>query len=268
MSAQSEEHTVHSADGTRIGFVKLGSGPSLVLVHGGVNTVDAWLPVATAMAEQLTCHVIDRRGRGRSGDGPKHALDRECEDIKAVLDFAGPGAHLLGHSYGAICSLEAACRFPVGRLVLYEPPLALFFGRQKMEELLRRFRAAMESNQADQAMALFLKGGPGLSDDDVSALQATPLWKEMVELAPTLTRELEAIIGLDSNLERYRELSVRTLLLVGTASSADLKAASSGLEDTLPNVRTVLLDGQSHVANLLVPDVVAREVIEFLLANS
>ena len=123
MSAESEEHTVHSADGTKIGFVRLGSGPSLVLVHGGVNTRDAWLPVATVIANQFTCYVMDRRGRGRSGDGPEHSLDRECEDIKAVLDFAGPGAHLLGHSYGAICALEAACRFPVGRLVLYEPPL-------------------------------------------------------------------------------------------------------------------------------------------------
>ena len=265
MSVQLQEQTVRSADGTRIGFVKLGSGPSLVLVHGGVSTVDAWLPVATAMAEQFRCYVIDRRGRGRSGDGPEHSLDRECEDIKAVLDIAGPGAHLLGHSYGAICSLEAACRFPVDRLVLYEPPL--FFSGQKAEELIEHFCAAMESNQVDQAIALFLKGGPELSDDEVSALQATPLWKEMLELAPTLARELEAINRLGSNLERYRELSVRTLLLVGTASSADLKAASSGLGDTLPNVRTVLLDGQGHVANLLVPDAVAREVTDFLLAS-
>lgn len=262
MTDQAQELTARSADGTKIGFTKFGSGPSVVLVHGSVSTGEDWLPVATSMADRFTCYVMDRRGRGRSGDGPEYSLAREGEDIKAVLDCAGPGAHLVGHSYGAICSLEAASRFSVGRLALYEPPL---LGGENPEELARLFRAAMERNQADQAMALFLERGPGLSGAEVAVLQTTPLWKRMVELAPTLPREMDAIRQLRFDLERYRSLSARTLLLVGTASPPHLKTASSGLQDTLPDARTVLLDGQSHIANMLAPDLVAREISEFLL---
>ena len=86
-------------------------------------------------------------------------------------------------------------------------------------------------------------------------------------LAPTFAREVEAISCLKSNLVPYRELSMPTLLLVGTASVAHLKEASSGLQDTLPNAKTVLLEGQGHIANLIAPDLVAREVSDFLLAS-
>lgn len=265
MSLQFEEREVQSADGTRIGFVTFGSGPALVIVHGSAGTRDAWLPVATALAGQFTCHLIDRRGRGRSGDAREHSMARECEDVEAVLGVAGSGAHLLGHSYGGICVLEAARRFPVGRLVLYEPPL--FHSGQKSEELGKQIRSAMESDQPEEALACFLRGGPELSAAEVSAFQATPLWKEAVKLAPTFAREVEAINRLKSDLDRYREVSMPTLLLVGTASTSHLKDASSGLQDTLPNARTVLLDGQGHIANFLAPDLVAREVSDFLLAS-
>ncbi len=265
MSAQPEERVVRSADGTEIGLTKLGSGPSLVLVHGGVSAGGAWLPVASAMAEQFTCYVMDRRGRGRSRDGAEYSLDRECEDINAAMDLAGPGSHLLGHSYGGICALEAACRVAPDRLVLYEPPL--LFGRQKLEKLIEGVRTAIESNDLDNALTIFLGGGPELSEDEVSALRATPLWKDMVALTPTLTRELEAMTRLGTSLDRYRDLSVPTLLLLGTATSADLNTASRALEEALPDVRTVLLEGQGHAANLTAPDMVAREVADFLLSR-
>ena len=262
MSTRAEEQLARSADGTRIGFQELGSGPPLVLVHGSLSTGDAWLPVATAMGEEFTCYVMDRRGRGRSGDAAEHALDRESEDIKAVLDVAGPGAHLLGHSYGAICAIEAARRFPVGRLVLYEPPL--MFRGPRAVALIERFRAAVRSNQLDQALSIFMEDQ---LPNEMSALQGTPIWQELAALTLTLTRELEAIQRLAPSWERYRELSVPTLLLLGTATSADLEAASSALEEALPNARTVLLDGHGHVANLTSPDLVARAVAEHLLAG-
>lgn len=265
MAAQPAEREARSADGTRIGFVELGSGPPLILVHGGVSDGGQWLPVAQAMSGTSTCFLMDRRGRGRSGDAAGYSLEREAEDIKAVLDAAGPDANLLGHSYGAICALEAACRFPVRRLVLYEPPL-LFVG-PRSEQLVERFRAAVESHELGEALALFLKEGPQLPEADVAALQQTPLWEEMAALAPTLTREMEAINGLGGNLERYHELSVPTLLLLGSLSASHLEAASKGLQETLPDARTVLLDGQAHVANLTAPDLVAREVTGFLLAR-
>lgn len=265
MGLEFEEREVQSADGTSIGFSTFGSGPALVLVHGSASSRDAWLPVATALAGQFRCHLMDRRGRGQSGDTLAHTLDREREDVEAVLEVAGSGAHLLGHSYGGLCALEAARHFPLGRLVLYEPPL--FHSGPKSEELSAQIRSAMQSDQPDEALACFLKGGPELTDAEVSAFRATPLWKEAVTLAPTFAREVEAISCLKSNLVPYRELSMPTLLLVGTASVAHLKEASSGLQDTLPNAKTVLLEGQGHIANLIAPDLVAREVSDFLLAS-
>lgn len=120
MSIEAGAEVTRSADGTSIGFARLGSGPAVVFVHGSLSTGDDWRQVATAMAGQCTCFLMDRRGRGRSGDASDYAIDREYDDIKAVLDVAGPGTHLVGHSYGAIGALGAALGAPIGRLVLYE----------------------------------------------------------------------------------------------------------------------------------------------------
>ena len=122
------EGLVHSADGTRIAFRRLGSGPAVVFVHGSVSTHIDWMPVARLLADRFTCFVMDRRGRAKSGEGVgPYSIEREYEDIDAVLAAAqtetGSEAALVGHSYGAICALGVAMRHLVPRLVLYEPPL-------------------------------------------------------------------------------------------------------------------------------------------------
>ena len=265
MSTQPEERVARSADGTPIGFLKFGSGPSLVFVHGSVNTGEEWLQVATAMAEEFTCYVMDRRGRGRSGDAAAYSLDRECEDIIAVLEVAGPEAHLLGHSYGAICALETARRLPIGRLVVYEPPLPV--DGPVPEKTMNAYRAAVESNKLDQALTIFLEDIVHVTGGELAALRTTPLWKKMAPLTPTLTRELETVDLLGPSLERYRQLAAPTLSMRGTATQAKHKTASSALENALPNVRTAQFDGEGHVANLTAPGVVAKEVTDFLLAR-
>lgn len=266
MGTPPEERVTRSADGTPIGFLKLGSGPPLVFVHGSVNTGDEWLQVATAMAEQFMCYVMDRRGRGRSGDASAYSLDRECEDIIAVLEVAGPDAHLLGHSYGAICALETAGRFPIGRLVVYEPPLPV--DGPVPGKTMEAYRAAVESNKLDQALTIFLKDIVHVTDPELATFGATPLWKKMAALTPTLTRELETVDRLEPSLERYRQLAAPTLSLRGTATQAMHKAASNALENTLPDVRTAQFAGEGHVANLTAPGMVAKEVTDFLLVRS
>ena len=165
MSAEPRERVVRSKDGVRIGFLELGSGPPLVIVHPSVSSGDAWLPVAGRLAERFTCHLMDRRGRGRSGDAIDYSLEREGEDIAAVLEAAGPGAHLLGHSYGAVCALEAACRVPVDLLVLYEPPLAVD-GRfaERLQKVLGPYRAAIANDRLDEALCAGLREAVDLSD--------------------------------------------------------------------------------------------------------
>jgi pimeloyl-ACP methyl ester carboxylesterase len=265
MSIEASAEVTRSADGTPIGFVRLGSGPAVVFVHGSLSTGDDWRQVASAMAGQFTCFLMDRRGRGRSGDASAYAIEREYEDIPAVLDIAGPGAHLLGHSYGAIGALGAALRVPIGRLVLYEPPLPVT--GPVVGAALAPYRAAVASHHLDEALTIGLRDIIRLSAGEISALRQTPLWNKRAALTPTWTRELEAIDRLGPSLDRYRHLAAPTLLLLGTATAAHHQVATTALAKTLPDVRVVRLQGEGHTAHLTVPDIVATEVTDFLLAH-
>ncbi len=90
---------IESRDGTTIGFRKLGQSPGLVVVHSSIATGDEWSRMASALADRFTVHLVDRRGRGLSGDADAYSIDTEIADIAAVLDAAGPDASLVGHSY-------------------------------------------------------------------------------------------------------------------------------------------------------------------------
>lgn len=254
--------SVRSRDGTPIGYMQLGRGPAIVIVHGSLSTGDAWLAVAERLASRHTCFVIDRRGRGRSGDGSAYSLDAECEDIKAVLDRAGPGASLLGHSYGAICALEAASRFSPRKVVLYEPPFPIKrfdFGRTYDD-----FVAAVEQGRLEDALVIGLRDMVKLTEQQLAALRSAPLWNDVVPLTSTWPREIDEILKLPLGVARYSTMTSPTLLLVGTATAAHHVEASDALERTLPHTRTVRLDGQGHEAHLFATDELARRVAEFL----
>ena len=137
---------------------------------------------------------------------------------------------------------------------------------ERLQKVVGPYRAAIANGRLDEALRTGLREAVDMSDAELSALRATPLWSGMVALAPTWARELEAIERLGPGLERYRDLTARTLLLLGGATQPHLRLASSALAEILPNVRTALLDGQGHFANLAAPDLVAREVADFLLA--
>src|SRR5262245_17922096 len=117
-------HTTVSKDGTPIGFERSGKGPPLVLVHGTSADHTRWKPLLPELESRFTLYAVDRRGRGGSGDASTYSVEREFEDIAAVVDAVGEPSFLLGHSYGAVCALEASLRtHNVRKLVLYEPPI-------------------------------------------------------------------------------------------------------------------------------------------------
>ena len=117
------KETVTSIDGTPIAYWRSGQGPPLVLVHGTTADHSRWAPVLPTFEEHFSVCAIERRGRGGSGDSEDYAIEREFEDVAAVVDSFGEPAFLVGHSYGAICALEASLLTPgVRKLVLYEPP--------------------------------------------------------------------------------------------------------------------------------------------------
>ena len=113
---------IRSRDGTVIVYERSGTGPPLVLVHGALATHERWDNISKMLAQRFTVYSIDRRGRGESGDTEPYALEHEFEDIAAVVDAIGQGVSKLGHSHGALCSLEAALLTPnIRSVIAYEP---------------------------------------------------------------------------------------------------------------------------------------------------
>jgi pimeloyl-ACP methyl ester carboxylesterase len=260
---QISNHTVDSADGTRIGYRKLGQGSPIVLVHGSISTGEQWLAVAEQLADTNTVYLMDRRGRGLSADAEDYSLSTESDDIKAVLGAAGDGSALLGHSYGAICALEAVrTGASVSSLVLYEPPLPV--DAPTAGAALEDYAAAVEAGDGDKAMRVAAKHFLRISPEETAGLAASPLWAGMVELSPTWTRELAEIDKTDVLIEQYSKVDVPTLLLVGEVSPAHLVGASRHLGQRLANVTEHPMPGQNHFAHVMDPAGVAEAINAFL----
>ena len=243
--------------------MRAGRGEPLVIGHGSLASSESWLSVATLLANRFTCFVMDRRGYGRSGNSPNYAIEREYEDIEAVLAAAGKEVSLLGHSYGAICALGAATRTEITHLVLYEPPLAV--SGSVTGGALGDYRKAIESGDLDGALALGLNKFAGVTSDQIQAIRSSPFWPKMASLAPSWVREVEAIEELGPSLDRYRDLLIPTLLLSGTLSPKyPLQDATGALGATLKHVQISRLEGQSHDAHSRAPTLVAERVAAFL----
>jgi pimeloyl-ACP methyl ester carboxylesterase len=254
---------VRSSDGTPIGVHTVGSGEPLVMVPGAWASADHWLGVAGELAQTNECWVLDRRARGASGDGDGYSFDREIEDITAVLEAAGPGADLLGHSSGAIYTLETARRIPVERLILYEPPLR-WAERGDPADLVDRIRALVDDDRLEDAAELFFREEGRLDDEALAMLKTLPDWESMVPLAPICVREWDAILNAHLSVDRYRDVSCPTLLLAGSENLDHPSMATEPLAATLPDARVAMLDGHAHMAHRADPALVATRVRTFI----
>lgn len=165
-----------SADGTTIGYLRRGSGPSLVITHGSIATSEQWLPATDHLARHFTCFVHDRRGRGRSGDTRDYDLSTEVSDIASIMAIAGPEAHLLGHSYGALCALAYARTTSVdGTLLLFEPPLAV--DGPVAGAGLATYRDLITAGDLDAALEFALVNFVRVPREAIPLIRATPLWQ-------------------------------------------------------------------------------------------
>ncbi len=259
-----EMRRVVSADGTRIGFGRVGEGTvPLVLVHGALSTGRSWMRVARALAGAATCYVMDRRGRGRSDDRAEYALEREIEDVLAVLGAAGDGAFLMGHSSGAIYALEAAARTDVGGLILYEPPLHALRGRFATETW-GRIQGAAGEGRFEEAMSIFLREEAQLPEEAIASLKEGERWREMSRTARQSVREWEELVRVAPGPERYREIRCGTLLLAGSETQGHPSFATKALRATLPRAEIRVLAGQGHFAHDGAPELLADAVKAFL----
>jgi pimeloyl-ACP methyl ester carboxylesterase len=258
-----------SKDGTPIACRLSGKGAPLVLVHGTGDTHARWKAVLPALEERFRVYAMDRRGRGGSGDAPSYALEREAEDVAAVLRGAsarcGEPAALVGHSYGGILSLEAALSTPcVARLVLYEPPLPVPGEPAQDGEYFSRLRGLRDAGDLEAIWVSFLRHVVRLSDGEVEASRASPSWKIRVDLARLLPREVEARAAYRLAPERFRAWRVPTLLVEGAASPRFLRTAVGLLHEALPGSLVASIDGESHVAMASAPGKFLQAVLPFL----
>ncbi|HET6393927.1 MAG TPA: alpha/beta hydrolase [Blastococcus sp.] len=252
MSSEISFATTPSADGTEIGYFRRGSGPPLVITHGSMGTSEQWIPATEHLAEHFTCFVHDRRGRGLSGDTGDYDLSSEVADIAAVMEVAGAGAHLLGHSYGALCALAYAQREGLdGTLLLFEPPLAV--DGPVAGDRLPGYRELIAAGELERAVEHGLVHFVRIPAAEIPLIRQTPLWPGLVELSPTWVRELEQIDGLGADLGHYASISADTHLIAGTATTPFLRTSARTLADVIPGAGLTELAGLDHFAHVMDP---------------
>lgn len=267
-------HTIRSKDGTLIAYQRSGEGPPLVLVHGAVADHTRWTPVLPFFEAHFTVCALARRGRSESGDNPVYAIEREFEDIAALVDAIASQkdseerVDLLGHSFGAFCSLEAArLTAHLRRLILYEPPTPGLKDTLP-PPIAGRLQAYLAAGQREAVISTFLLEIAGLSQEELDMLRSLPSWQGRIDAAHTILREINSLeeYGL-FNPGRYQGVTVPTLLLVGGDSRAGYHAFIRELHAILPDSRVAVLPGQQHVAMNTAPEMFAGEVLAFLLQS-
>ena len=216
--------TVTSADGTEIGVTRAGTGPSLILVDGALSYREMGVNGALAeeLAKRFTIFTYDRRGRGETSDREPWTLDREIEDLDAVIAEAGASAFVYGISSGAALALEAAVRLPgIAKLALFEAPFVVDDTRPPIPvDLARQCQERVDANRRGAAVKLFMKTGVRVPAVFVALMQVMPAWPKLKRLAHTLPYDL-TILGQDTGsgealpAERWASAGVPTLVVAG-----------------------------------------------------
>jgi pimeloyl-ACP methyl ester carboxylesterase len=261
--------TALSKDGTLIAFERIGNGPAVILVDGALcyRGMGESGQLAALLAPYFTVFTYDRRGRGGSSDTSPYAVEREVEDIAALLSEAGGAAFLWGMSSGAVLALEATNRLRgIKKLALYEAPFIVDNSRPTTERDWVRIAGAVAANRRSEAVKLFLKlvGVPAFF---IAVMPLMPMWSKLKAIAHTLPYD-GAIVGdnqkgkpLPAGL--WASVTVPTLVMDGGKSPKWIRHGNRSLASALPNARYQTLEGQTH---MLKPAVHAPVLVEFFKA--
>ena len=239
--------TVTSKDGTTIAFDRIGEGPPVILVSGGSVDRSSNAPLADLLAEDFTVLNYDRRGRGPSGDTPPYAVQREIEDIDAVIAAVGGSAHLFGTSSGAALALESAANgSAVSKLALWEPPYILDEKARPPADQVEQYERMLAEGRRGDAAQYFMEKVVRMPAEFVAGARSAPWWPAQEALAHTLAYDAEIMGNYDIPIERISKMSVPTLVLTGGESFDFMVEAAQAIVDALPNAKRAAIEGQSH----------------------
>jgi pimeloyl-ACP methyl ester carboxylesterase len=260
--------TVTSKDGTKIAYEKQGTGPALILVDGAIcyRSFGPMTHLAELLAPHFTVYIYDRRGRGGSGNSMPYAVEREVEDIEALIQAAGGKAYIFGTSSGGCLALETAIQDgdKIKKLAMYEPPYnsdkAALQGWKQYWEQLAELLAADRRNDA---VVLFMQlvGTPA---DQIDGMRQAPMWPMFEAVAPTLAYDAAAI-GEDrmAPVKRAANVKVPALVMDGGANLAFMPFmhdTATRLAKAIPHAQQRTLEGQTHDVNL---EILAPVLVEF-----
>jgi pimeloyl-ACP methyl ester carboxylesterase len=252
-----------SPDGVTVSYEKYGSGPPLVLVHGGFSDhTTNWQFVKPLFEKQFTVYAISRRGRGETDVTEGHSLEDESRDVMAVVQSVGEPVFLLGHSYGAQTALATAADMlpSVRKLVLYEPPWPHAIGKAALAWL----EELAQAGDWEGFSVTFFRDQLSVPVQELDALRATELWTPIIADAKASLGDLRALSRYNFKAERFRDLRVPVLLQIGTESPRHLYVTDA-LAAVLPDVRIEELPGQAHEGMTTAPRLYAEAVARFLL---
>lgn len=245
--------TVTSRDGTIIGYDRKGSGPAIVFVAGATQyrAVDQITPaMADDLADRFTIINYDRRGRGESGDTAPYAVQREIDDIEALIDAHGGKAGLYGMSSGAVLALEAGVALPgkVSGVLLYEPPVDPEQSSASYWQQHAEMATLSREGRAEDMMAAFMSG-VGMPPEAVRDFRQSPAWSGFAAVGMTIEHDYrimaEATDG-DHAPARWQQIKVPVLVVNGDASFPFIEAGAAWVAAAVPGAGRKVLPGQSH----------------------
>lgn len=247
-------NTVTSADGTTIAYDRIGEGPPVIIIDGAMGHRDFGpsRALAEVLSESFAVYIYDRRGRGGSTDTAPYAVQREVEDIEALIrEAAGGSASLYGASSGAPLALETASQLrSVGRLAVYEPPFFVDDTRPPAGDAAARIDAQVAAGRRSAAVSTFMRL-VGVPAPAVAIMHLMPMWRELTAVAHTLPYDL-AIVGDHQQGKPLPEglwstITAPALVMNGGKSPAWMRHATQAVADTVPGARYRTIEGQNHM---------------------
>jgi pimeloyl-ACP methyl ester carboxylesterase len=258
---------VRSKDGTEIAYDRVGDGPALVLVGAAWNDRMSAVPLAELLAGEFTAYTYDRRGRGDSGDIAPYAVEREIEDLTAVIETAGGSAYAFGVSSGASLALEAAAGgAPISKLAMYEPPYIVDDSRPPIpDDYVEHLDQLASEGKRNEILRYFMTAAAGMPAEMAEQMAGSPMAQAMEPLAHTVAYDGRVMLrgGMNGKPLPKRwtgTVTVPALVMDGGASPAWMRNAARALVSILPDVQYRTLEGQDHAAP---PDVLAPELEDF-----